>query len=1132
MQRDGTSGLREISGDGADARLEELFAHYVDRLNHGERLDPEIITRENPDVAPELLQYLEGFIELDAPDERQTDPRTLGDYTLSQVIGRGGMGVVYEAWEASMDRRVALKTLPTGVAADARAVARFIREARVAGRLNHPNIVPVYGMGVKEQTPYYAMEFVEGRTLAETLRDLRRGEDEGRAKTSAFASFAQQLQRESSSTSDSKDLPPSGHQPETQPAAGASSLGKGEPEPVYYKNLAAAFADVSAGLQHAHAAGVIHRDLKPSNLILSTDGRVRILDFGLAHFEGQDSFTRTGACIGTVHYMSPEQTGTTSVPVDHRTDIYAIGATLYEMLTLQPPFHGKNTKETLHQIVTREPVQPRELNAGIPRDLSTIVLKCLRKAPDDRYGTAEALAQDLLRFAHGSPVEAHPLSRAEKAGRFVRRHRGAVVAAAAVVVVGIVGLAWSHALLTAAHKELQRALYVHRMQTAQVAWDVGNVIGYNESLSEYRALDRADGRPDPRGWEWHYLDTLSHQALASFDAHDKKWVLSLDWSADGDRLASGGKDGRVKVWSLSGEKFVFDQPHGKSVNSVVWTPDGHGIVSAAKGDRSVRFWNVSSGEEMFTFDDWPDSPPGKQTRALTSLAFHPDGTRLAVAWYRGPMRDLESGIGIFNVASHELLEEFPGRPAALDALNWSPDGRSLAAGTMWRVPTPEDGDAKVWNEIVIWDLAAPGRPRLKSIVWARRVCVDWCPVTGWLAEAHDQREVSLWDPKALTETRVRHDLTGRVTELAWSPDGAALALATRNGMVGLWDTQRQEHVATFRGHSGLVMSVAWHGHNLLASGDAHGTIKIWDATRHGPARTLPGNGHVVFDPTGKVVATQDAEYGTEVILNATSGAELVRLRAIPAGEKAFTTHAGFSPDGRLVAVSSTDGFLRVWEWRKKRVVFTVQHRSGFAAFHPTRPLLAHGGDALTILDARSWNVVRRVDGKTTRGAWSPDGRSLALEGAEWNNSVRILETKNWNEVRRIRDLKGWGPLAWSPDGRLLAGREGKDSSCTIWNPRTGAVLRRLRGHGSPIKAVAFSPDGRRLASAGTDGRVMVWNPDTGDALLSLDFGGGRETAEVYSVTWSPDGKRLAAADGYVVKIWDAPGYVLAASTRP
>ncbi len=391
------SPLASENAELSSQRLDRVVAHYVDLLNAGEKLDPVEIIATHPEDGEQILERLEIFAGLIS--DGSSPLGTLGDYTLRRQIGRGGMGIVYDAWQNSVERQVALKVLPGAVAADDRAFHRFMREAKTAARLNHPNVVSVYAMGVDDHTPYYAMEMVEGDTLSQIIRTIKEAEE------------------------------------------GADTVFGDKDGAGYFEKIGKAFTDVADGLQHAHSKGVIHRDIKPSNLILDSEGRLRIFDFGLAHLEGQESLTINGDVVGTPLYMSPEQARRKKIEIDQRTDVYSLGATMYEALCGRPPFRGKDHQDTLSQIIEREPVEPKKMNPSVPKDLETIVLKCLRKDPGDRYGTAEALGQDLRRFVRGDPIEARPQSKSDKLVRCVRRHLGIIVTAGSVAVLLLV-LGW------------------------------------------------------------------------------------------------------------------------------------------------------------------------------------------------------------------------------------------------------------------------------------------------------------------------------------------------------------------------------------------------------------------------------------------------------------------------------------------------------------------------------------------------------------------------------------------------------------------------------------------------------------------------------------------------------------------
>ena len=402
---------------------EDLLAIYLDRLNRGGKIDPEQLLAEHPGTGEALLKDLEAFIDLAGRDDSPPlgTLGTLGDYTLCRQIGRGGMGVVYEAWQNSVERSVALKVLPAGIAVDERSLQRFVREAKTAAQLDHPNVVGVHGMGLEKDTPYYAMEYVEGETLAQVLGRLKDAE------------------------------------PQTETPFGPQSRQD------FYIRLADAFADVADGLQHAHSRGVIHRDVKPSNLILDGERRLRIVDFGLARLEGQDALTLSGDFVGTPLYMSPEQARRRKIPVDHRTDVYSLGATMYEAICGRPPFRGKDHNDTLSQIMEHDPRPPRQWHARIPQALETIVLKCLRKDAGDRYGTAEALGQDLRRFVRGDAIEARAEGRPERVSRFLKRRRKPLaIGFVFLVLLGVVGLLAHRAATVArdqAYDEYRRSVF-------------------------------------------------------------------------------------------------------------------------------------------------------------------------------------------------------------------------------------------------------------------------------------------------------------------------------------------------------------------------------------------------------------------------------------------------------------------------------------------------------------------------------------------------------------------------------------------------------------------------------------------------------------------------------------------------
>ncbi len=353
------------------------------------------------------------------PAAGEPPSRRLGDFEILREIGRGGMGIVYEARQLSLNRQVALKVLSGALGLSSKAVARFHLEAEAAAKLHHTNIVPIYATGEVGGTHYYAMELIDGPSLDRVIREQRGGEPRP-APVPDLTATAPFVDGATPST------PASSHT--------SSTLGSG---PGYFDTVARRLAEVADALDYAHKQAVIHRDIKPSNLLLSPDGRLSINDFGLARMLEQPGVTLTGEFVGTPAYMSPEQIAAGRAPLDHRTDIYSLGATLYELLTLRPPFIAQHRDQIIALIMHKEPPPPRRLNRKVPVDLETICLKAMEKDPDRRYQTAGAMADDLRRFVNRFAIAARRASPLVKLAKFAGRHKLGVTAAAVMALLTV-----------------------------------------------------------------------------------------------------------------------------------------------------------------------------------------------------------------------------------------------------------------------------------------------------------------------------------------------------------------------------------------------------------------------------------------------------------------------------------------------------------------------------------------------------------------------------------------------------------------------------------------------------------------------------------------------------------------------
>jgi serine/threonine protein kinase/Tfp pilus assembly protein PilF len=442
------------NSDSARNPLDELADEFVARHRRGEQPALTEYTTRFPDLADEIREVFPALILMEearhysaaaggATGDGRTvppapAPERLNEYRILREVGRGGMGIVYEAEQESLGRRVALKVLPFAAALDPRQLQRFQNEAHAAAQLHHQNIVPVYGVGSDRGVHYYAMQFINGRTLDDLVRELRRLEGLGRDEKPPAPPSAADPEQTGPYTGPPLAATPSPAATTTPPAA-ALSTERSRKAPGFVRTVAQLGVQAAEALEHAHQLGIVHRDIKPANLMVDVRGNLWVTDFGLAHVQSDTRLTVTGDLIGTLRYMSPEQALGRRVAIDQRTDVYSLGVTLYELLTLEHAFDGRTREELLRQISVEDPRPPRKHNKAIPPELETIILKAVAKNPAERYATAQELADDLRRFLEDRPVQARRPTLLQRARKWARRHRPAVWAACTVFL--IMGLA-------------------------------------------------------------------------------------------------------------------------------------------------------------------------------------------------------------------------------------------------------------------------------------------------------------------------------------------------------------------------------------------------------------------------------------------------------------------------------------------------------------------------------------------------------------------------------------------------------------------------------------------------------------------------------------------------------------------
>ncbi|HEX7446637.1 MAG TPA: protein kinase [Pirellulales bacterium] len=462
----------------------------------------ELVRAVAPRVKPHDLDFSVGG-KLETESAREFAPRALGDFQILSELGRGGMGVVYEAVQLSLGRRVALKVLPFAATFDARQLQRFKNEAQAAALLHHTNIVPVYAVGSERGVHFYAMQLIEGQSLAVLLRQWREqaglpatAAAEGRSKSGA----AHAPSRVDVGATDvylggvvpAVKLAPVGVARSTAGGSLTITARTSRGGDTLFQKTARLVLQAAEALDHAHQLGIVHRDIKPANLLVNTAGTLWVADFGLAQFQTDTGLTRTGDMLGTFRYMSPELAAGQRTAVDHRTDIYSLGATFYELLTLEPVFAGETRQELLYQILHSEPRAPRAVNRSIPIELETIVLKALRKMPAERYTTAADFAEDLKRFLQDRPILARRPSPLDRARKWSRRHPSAVIAALVLFVFSMIGLAVSNWLIAAEQQKTADALDREKLRANEAEELFGQAKQAVDVLVEVSEVDLAD----------------------------------------------------------------------------------------------------------------------------------------------------------------------------------------------------------------------------------------------------------------------------------------------------------------------------------------------------------------------------------------------------------------------------------------------------------------------------------------------------------------------------------------------------------------------------------------------------------------------------------------------------------------
>ncbi len=1219
--------------------LDQLAEEFAARFRRGERPSLTEYADRYPELAEEIRELFPAMVQVaqaegvlhcwdETADSRATHStlREVGDYRIIREIGRGGMGVVYEAEQISLGRRVALKVLPRQVSSDRTVQERFRREARAAARLHHTNIVPVYEVGQEGDVRYYAMQFIEGQGLDTVITEMRRlrARDRSEPRVRA-ASEGDSLRPRPENSVHDVEVPIPGQRVDVSPVlrsilSGRFDPGAGSPEPVaasnsmraeihgglatrsgkgtastvlesdpalartqaesaaacdmngpkpahppapprssssvfasassavlpggtqlssvesggrgFFRSLAQIGRQVAGGLAYAHARGIVHRDIKPSNLLLDTEGVVWITDFGLA--KGDDEgLTHTGDILGTIRYMAPERFRGEG---DVRADVYALGLTLYELLTLRSAFDSSDRLKLVEQIKTEEPPRPRSIDARIPRDLETIVQKAIEKDPKVRYQSADALSEDLRRFLAYEPIQARQVSALERYWRWARRNP--VIAMLGGVLTGVLVLAtvsslvaarWfgiqaetqrtlaakeavargkadqANASLLATQDELRRTVYATRSNLALAAWDASD-------LGRHRfMLDLMRPRPDEsdlRGWEWDYLNRLAHQEQLTFRDHDRE-VSQVAFSPDGRTIASVQWGGRVKLWdpatghvrlTLDPPQPSITSPLQSGVSGLAFSPDGERLAGPGPNS-TLGIWNTHTGALLLRFK--------VSSGGTLTVAFGPDGRTIATG-------SVTQKVRVWDAADGRLLRVFENAHArTVQRVVFSPDGRRLASA----------GD----GTIKLWDLESGRQHSAIPCSDIQVFGLAYSPDGRTLVSGGSNLVVRIWDAAT---GRDRGQLWGHastVTALAFRPDGRRLASGGSDTVVRLWDMDSGRQLRTFKGHTDRICSLAFSADgNTLASSSFDKTVKLWAASIPAQPRVLTSRSlmsfeaaaHcVAFSPDRRQIASGHSDRAVRVWEAATG-----RLRLTLTGHRQTVVAVAFDPSGETIASASEDNTVRLWDAATGQARMTCTGQAGKLGglvFAPDGETVFSGSFDRTI---QAWDAATGSVRYVLRGhsdavhdlALSPDGRTLA--SASYDQTCILWDLPGRRPRVTLRGHAGRiTKVALSPDGRALA-TASFDRTVRLWNAADGSPRRVLNGHTDQVDSVAFSPAGRRLASSGHDQTIRLWDLASGQAVLTLKGHSGW----VRAVAFNGDGRQIASAgdDGSVI-IWDA-----------